>query len=786
MVEIIIPSLYLLIGVSIYSSYTHFSIGLQRPFDYSQLLFGAMALFLTIFVFFHIQSLRAETMDEFVFALRWSLAFSMILLCSMFWFIALHTKRVPLPVSLGFTLIFAILMSVNLLQPGTLQFRRIEAIAKLRLPWGENLTHAMGSNSGWFLFGVLVLETTLFYWLYLFADDYLKNRNRTNFGMLLAVILLFISTSQGLLARMGVIQFVPLGMYGYLGMVIAMSMILIYDRNQKLRLANLIYEASNEGMMVTDQENRIIAINPAFSETTGYTLNDVMGLNPNILGSGRQDKHFYKRMWEEIQATGKWQGELWNKRKNGEIYPEWLSINTIHNHDGAVNMRIALFRDITKEKKSDELIWKQANFDELTGLLNRRSLNDRLESEIKNSGRFGLPLALILIDLDRFKETNDTLGHGIGDTLLREAGQRMLECIRNTDTIGRLGGDEFVIILGKLEDSNSVGRTADKLLDKLSAPYRFGDEVVYSSASIGITLYPEDATDLVTLMKNADQAMYAAKRMGRNCYRYFTLAMQKAADCRGRLSRDLHVALQENQFRLYFQPILNLQTGKISKAEALIRWLHPELGLVSPADFIPIAEDTGQIVEIGDWVFRQAASETARLRNTYHPDFQISINKSPAQFRRNTNNHFAWFDYLNELGLPGQSIVVEITESLLMEAREEISSHLLAFRDNGMQVALDDFGTGYSSLAYLRKFDIDYIKIDQVFVRNLAADSEDLALCEAMIVMAHKLGLKVIAEGVETEGQRDLLKQIHCDYGQGYLFSKAVPAEDFVKLLGKG
>jgi EAL domain-containing protein (putative c-di-GMP-specific phosphodiesterase class I) len=306
---------------------------------------------------------------------------------------------------------------------------------------------------------------------------------------------------------------------------------------------------------------------------------------------------------------------------------------------------------------------------------------------------------------------------------------------------------------------------------------------VYITASIGVTFYPEDGSETDTLLKNADQAMYAAKAQGRNRYSFFTSSMQEAAQARKRLLNDLRIALNDRQFRVYYQPIMELASGSIHKAEALIRWQHPVRGLISPAEFIPVAEETGLIVDIGDWMFREAARQVSLWRTKRHSAFQVSVNVSPVQFHNDRVGHDAWLDCLAQLGLPGQSVVVEITEGLLMDARPAITDQLLRFRDNGVQVALDDFGTGYSSLSYLKKFDIDYIKIDQSFVRNLAPGSEDLVLCEAIIVMAHKLGMKVVAEGVETEAQRALLAACGCDYAQGYLFSRPVPAEEFELLL---
>jgi diguanylate cyclase (GGDEF)-like protein/PAS domain S-box-containing protein len=443
----------------------------------------------------------------------------------------------------------------------------------------------------------------------------------------------------------------------------------------------------------------------------------------------------------------------------------------------------ATVRDITEKKESEELLWQQANSDILTGLPNRRMFYDRLEQEIKKSHRSGLPMALLLLDLDRFKEVNDTLGHAQGDVLLVEAARRIAECVRESDTVARLGGDEFTVLLSEVEDTNRVERIAQNIIERLAAPFQLLQETAYVSASVGITLYPDDAQNIDTLMKNADQAMYLAKNSGCNRFRYFTAALQEAAQTYLRLRNDLRGALVGQQFRVFYQPIVTLANGAIHKAEVLLRWQHPTRGFISPAEFIPVAEETGMIIDIGDWVFREVASQAAHWRASHYAKFQISVNVSPVQFRHNGTNFNAWLDYLQELGLPGQNIVMEITEGLLLDANTSVTDQLLVFRDAGIRVSLDDFGTGYSSLSYLKKFDIDYLKIDQSFVRNLGDDPDDKALCEAIIVMAHKLGLKVIAEGVETEQQRDLLAAYGCDYAQGWLYSKAVPAEQFEALL---
>ncbi|HEU4707795.1 MAG TPA: EAL domain-containing protein [Methylophilaceae bacterium] len=552
---------------------------------------------------------------------------------------------------------------------------------------------------------------------------------------------------------------------------------------ESMQLASLVYRNSSEGMMVTDLDGVILNINPAFTAITGYSLDEVAGKNHTFLNSGRQDENFYRLMWQSIHTEGRWQGEVWNMRKDGEVYVEWLTINTIYNEDGTPHRLVSLFSDITKKKATEELVWKQANFDSLTGLPNRRMFLDRLDQEIKKSHRARQPLAVMLLDLDHFKEINDTLGHDIGDLLLQEAAKRLTSCVRETDTVARLGGDEFTVILGSLKDPSDVERVYQEILRKLAEPFQLGNEVAYVSVSIGITLYPEDSTNIDELLKNADQAMYEAKSEGRNRYSYFTPSMQEAAQNRMRMVNDLHGALQDNQFRLLYQPIIELATGEIHKAEALIRWQHPTRGLINPAEFIPVAEDTGMIIDIGDWVFRQAAQQVKRWREIHHRRFQISVNKSPVQFLNEGRSHNDWIAYLHHLGLPGNSIVVEITERLLLDARTIVMEKLMEFHDAGMQVSLDDFGTGYSSLSYLKKFHIDYLKIDQSFVFNLAKNSIDMALCEAIIHMSHKLGMRVIAEGVETEEQRDLLAGAGCDYVQGYLFSPPVSVDEFERML---
>jgi diguanylate cyclase (GGDEF)-like protein/PAS domain S-box-containing protein len=546
-------------------------------------------------------------------------------------------------------------------------------------------------------------------------------------------------------------------------------------------------DSANDGIFVLCDEMKFHVANPALQSWLGTSEDSLTEHNcrrpiTDFIGN-EENRQLFSRNFE-ILLTGQ------PVRFECFIHPSgsverWIEISLSKVKLEVGDLFIGIARDITENKISERLIWQQANFDTLTGLANRQMFQDRLEQEIRKSHRTGLPLALMVLDLDRFKDVNETLGHDVGDSLLREVARRLSSCAREVDTVARLGGDEFAIILGELHDIASVDRLASVILQKFAEPFQLSEQVIYISTSIGITYYPEDATAYDELLKNADQAMYAAKQLGRNRFSYFAPYMQEAAQSRMRVTNDLRAALGvPDSFRLVYQPIVELETGVIRKAEALIRWQHPVRGLTSPAEFIPIAEETEMILEIGEWVFREAANQVALWRQLHHPEFQVSINVSPVQFH-NTIKINSWYDYLKKLSLPGQSIVVEITEGLLLNEGVTVRQQIQAFQKNGIEVSLDDFGTGYSSLSYLKKFNIDNIKIDQSFVRNLAPDSDDMVLCEAMIAMAHKLGIKVIAEGIETLEQRDLLVKAGCDYGQGYFFSRPVAVDEFDSLLSR-
>ena len=548
---------------------------------------------------------------------------------------------------------------------------------------------------------------------------------------------------------------------------------------EQLELAASVYNNSSEAMSVMDDKGNIITINAAFTDITGYSEDEVLGRHISLLNYPRNPEHFYDQLNREVQTSGRWQGEMWQKHKNGEEYLIWLTVNTIYDSYNRPYRRVALFSDITEKKAQEQLIWQQANYDPLTGLPNRRMLLDYLDKEIALSERQHTHFALLFLDLDFFKEVNDTLGHDMGDKLLVECAGRIRGCVRESDVVARLGGDEFTVIIRDIHDPQGVERVASKILKAVAEPYLLGQDTAYISVSIGITLFPDDANSREALLKHADQAMYAAKEQGRNRFNYFTPSMQEYARYRMRLIQDLRLAVEQQQFTLYFQPIVQMSSGAVHKAEALLRWQHEERGFVSPAEFIPVAEDTGLILEIGTWVFENAARQSRDWQRKFGQPIQLSVNKSPVQFRDEGENFERWVELLKELELTQGGICIEITEGLLLDASSGVSEKLLAYRDAGIQVSLDDFGTGYSSLAYLKKFDIDYLKIDQSFTRNLEEDSSDRTLCEAIIVMAHKLGMKVIAEGVETTAQRDILLAMGCDYGQGYLYSKPVTAQEF-------
>jgi len=540
--------------------------------------------------------------------------------------------------------------------------------------------------------------------------------------------------------------------------------------------------ASRDAMFIVDPVTaKILDVNIQGCDSLGYSYEEMLNLRMTDIENLLQDDNDWNTRVQEMREKKHMLIIGEHQHKEGHTFPVEKSAS--HLVQGEFEYFLVIVRDITERKKSEELIWKQANYDTLTGLPNRNMLYDRLDLALKKSQRSSAKLAVLCLDLDKFKEVNDTLGHDVGDKLLEEAGRRLNACVREIDTVARLGGDEFCILIERVTDVTHIDRIANSVLKSLSEPFLLGVNRAFVSASIGITFFPDDAQDVDGLLKKSDQAMYFAKNKGRDCFQYFTETMQEQALERMSLSRDLYDALSKEQFTLEYQPIVSLSTGDLYKAEALLRWEHPERGLINTADFIAIAEENGTIARIGDWVFSKVLKTVRHWRVEYSENFQISINASPLQFREGYNDINTWSERLSSVGLSGDSISIEITEGLIMDTDQAVIDKLLILRDAGIQVALDDFGTGYSSLSYLQKLDIDYLKIDQSFVEGLSPDSDEQALCEAVIAMAHRLNLKVIAEGIETQEQYTILKSAGCDYGQGYLFSKSLSSSDFEQYI---
>lgn len=555
---------------------------------------------------------------------------------------------------------------------------------------------------------------------------------------------------------------------------------------QQLRIAAIAFE-SQEGMMVTDASNIILRVNHAFTVITGYSAEEAIGNTPNLLNSGRQDKAFYAKMWESINGTGVWEGEIWNRRKNGDVYPEHLAIAAVKDNSGNVTNYVATITDITMSKAASEEIESLAFYDPLTKLPNRRLLLDRLQQALASSTRSGQMGALLFLDLDHFKTLNDTLGHDVGDLLLRQVAERLQSCVREGDTVARLGGDEFVVLLEDLskhivEAATQTELVGEKILDVLKQLYQLGSHEHYSTTSIGATLFNDHDMDVDGLLRQADIAMYQAKSEGRNALRFYDAKMQEAITLRVDLEKELRKAIEQKQFMLHYQVQVD-SSGHPLGAEALIRWQHPERGMVSPFHFIPLAEDTGLIVQIGQWVLETACAQLKVWQgSTQTKHLTLSVNISAKQF------HQADFteqvkSVLEKHDINPAMLKLELTESILLSNVDVIIDTMSELKNIGIRFSLDDFGTGYSSLQYLKLLPLYQLKIDQSFVRDIVDDLNDQAIIRTIIAMAHTLNLNVIAEGVETEQQQMLLLNNGCNTYQGYLFSKPVPIDAFEALI---
>ncbi len=545
----------------------------------------------------------------------------------------------------------------------------------------------------------------------------------------------------------------------------------------QLSLAAKVYEQSGEAIMITDAQCRIVMVNQAFTAISGYSETEALGQNPHMLSSGRHAPSFYAAMWAAITTEGRWQGEVWNRSKDGSLYLEMLSIIRVLDARGEVSHYIGISSDITQHKAAQAHIQRLAHYDPLTGLPNRVLLGDRIGHEISAAQRNRTQLAIMFVDLDHFKNVNDTLGHRVGDELLVTVAARLKAVVREVDTVARQGGDEFILVLPDT-DSGGAAHVAEKLLENIAQPCQIEGFELSVTLSIGIALYPADGEDYEMLSKCADAAMYRAKHDGRNAYRFFTADMQASSARSLQMESTLRRALERNQLQLHYQPQISLQDGRLIGVEALLRWQHPELGLVAPAEFIPIAEDSGQILPIGEWALRSAARQMKDWMEAGLVPVTMAVNLSAVQFRHpHLPERVA--QILDEVNLPPQFLELELTESVAMDDALAAIAVMDKLHACGIRMSIDDFGTGFSSLSYLKRFKVHRLKIDQSFVRNIGEDPEDRAIVSAIISLAGSLGLLTIAEGVETEGQLAFLREQGCNEVQGYYFSKPLTAEQF-------
>ncbi len=552
---------------------------------------------------------------------------------------------------------------------------------------------------------------------------------------------------------------------------------------EKLRQAAVVFENAQEGIMVTDRDARILAVNQAFCEITGYDVDEVLGGTPAKFKSGRHDAEFYRAMWDALIRTGRWQGEVWDRRKDGQVYPKWLSISAVRDASGQTARYVSLFADITHLKESEARLEHLAHFDPLTELPNRLLFNSRLEHALEQARRHGQRVAVLFLDLDRFKTVNDSLGHPAGDELLIAVARRIRGRLREEDTVARLGGDEFVILLERLEDAQTAAVVAQDVLKVLTAPVMLGGgHEVFIGGSIGISLYPDDADEATRLVSSADAALYQAKEQGRNTYCFYTEGLTAAANEHLALETRLRRALERGEFVLHYQPLVDTRGGQPVGVEALVRWQPPGEAQVPPVKFIPIAEETGLIVPLGEWILRTACAQARAWIDAGLPPLTMAVNLSGRQFQSEDMVALVGA-VLEQTGLPARFLELELTESIVMEQAEQAIATLDALKALGVRLAIDDFGTGYSSLAYLKRFPIDKLKIDRSFVQGLADDADDREIAATIIAMARSLSLDVLAEGVESEQQLAILRQLDCDQYQGYLFAQPMPADELERLL---
>ena len=553
---------------------------------------------------------------------------------------------------------------------------------------------------------------------------------------------------------------------------------------EQLRLAERAFQNTAEGITVTDSDGKILSVNPAFEQITGYSRDETLGQNPRILKSGHHDEAFYKGMWHTLVEVGHWRGEIWNRRKNGDVYPEWLTISAVKDAEGETTHYVGVFTDISHIKEAQNQINFLAHHDALTQLPNRALFHERFSHALMHAKREEVSLALLFIDLDRFKTVNDTLGHPVGDQVLLEVSRRMSQVIRASDTLARLSGDEFVLLLEEETSAQHVGVVANKLMQLFSQAMHIGEHELVVTASIGICLYPNDGDDPDVLIRHADRAMYEAKQQGRNTYRFFTKALSEGAFERLMMENHLRHALKRGELTLHYQPQVDLETLQLQGVEALVRWQHPEQGMIPPGLFIPLAEEIGIIGDIGAWVLHTACQQISAWDREGFIVPRIAVNLSVQQINREGLIQLVT-DELGNSDLLPERLELEVTESMLMRDPDLSRAILSELKGLGVKFAIDDFGTGYSSLAYLKLLPLDRLKIDQSFVQDIGRDDNDEAIVKAIIALSENLGLEAVAEGVEEEGQAQFLKSEGGRSAQGYLFSRPLPADQLCEAWRK-
>lgn len=782
----VIVSLHLLTGLYIYAFLFHCISAVQKPVDKNMLVFSVCTLAGIFLSIANIYAFQAATIQDVVIPLKLAIGSSLVIYCGIFWFITLYTQKISIRLPIAFSAFFTLMFVINLVHPYSLQYSSIQSIQEISVYGHSTISVINGISSNWFALAGCLILLSLVFQFYVLVRHYFSTRKYSDLYLGLSFSVLIICTVQAFLVRLGILHTLPLGLYGLALLLITWSIILELENRHQLRLASFIYEYSGESILLTDKDNKIISVNPAFTETTGYSLKEIVGQSPNILNAKKQTHEFYEDMWKNLNTHNSWQGEIWNRRKNSEIYPEWLKIKVIRDSNKKVTNYIASFTDISENKKAEEAINHLAFYDSLTGLPNRRLMLNRLRDSFESSARKQQKGAVLFIDLDNLKSVNEARGHEVGDLLLIEMSNRIQQCLGHGDTIARIGGDVYAVILNGLSVDKEIAtlqaeNTAISIQNAIHQPFNLKDELYLCQACIGISIFMDHEISIDELLKQVDAAMYQAKKKGRGQIHFYDAAMQSLSEERFRLEASLRIAIPD-QLALYYQSQVDIQ-GNIVGAETLIRWNHPEKGLITPADFIPMAEESGLILPIGEWVFETACLQLrAWESNPKTCNLMLAVNVSAKQFHQPTFVENL-LDILKKYAVNPARLKLELTESILINDLEGIIQKMIQLKATGIKFSLDDFGTGFSSLSYLKRMPLDQLKIDQSFVSNIDINLNDAVIVKTIIALGQSLGLSVIAEGVETFSQRDKLISLGCNAFQGYLFSRPLNIESFEALI---